>query len=279
MRPPLRAPRIVAIVLLAFFSNGVRNTVVVISATELFRRQTRTTVDHSLGQSGLNVQLSPPITPQSSNAVVELSTVRDSNLKHLEHILGNLSRLKFATEVQAHEARKNIIEAIYRIRSKNRSKCFPSVGVSRDLMSTTRLSGGAEQEQKAGNISERGDPTSTPDDNALPKNSAFLGNLETLRQRSMNLPRTIIPVIKKVKSVAKAVQSTSSRAVPPFVTTLSLIYTSKKGMSAVSLYALALLGASCGFHLFLHFITIGYALGIGVPLSVALYVYNVSEQL
>jgi hypothetical protein len=44
----------------------------------------------------------------------------------------------------------------------------------------------------------------------------------------------------------------------------------------LTLYGLALLGASCGFHLFLYFITLGFALGVTVPLVVSLFVYQVS---
>ena len=44
-------------------------------------------------------------------------------------------------------------------------------------------------------------------------------------------------------------------------------------MSFGSLYALALVGSSVGFYLFLYFISIGYALGIALPLAVALARY------
>jgi steroid 5-alpha reductase family enzyme len=45
------------------------------------------------------------------------------------------------------------------------------------------------------------------------------------------------------------------------------------GLSFLTVYALALLGSSVGFHLFLYFISVGYALGIALPLTVALYKY------
>jgi len=41
-----------------------------------------------------------------------------------------------------------------------------------------------------------------------------------------------------------------------------------------SLYALALLGSSVGFYIFLYFISIGYAFGIGLPMAVALLKSN-----
>lgn len=43
-------------------------------------------------------------------------------------------------------------------------------------------------------------------------------------------------------------------------------------LTFIGVYSLALLGASSGFHLFLYFITVGYACGILLPVLVALYV-------
>jgi steroid 5-alpha reductase family enzyme len=40
------------------------------------------------------------------------------------------------------------------------------------------------------------------------------------------------------------------------------------------LYALALLGSSVGFYLFLYFISVGYALGVALPVTVALFCYK-----
>lgn len=42
----------------------------------------------------------------------------------------------------------------------------------------------------------------------------------------------------------------------------------------LGVYALALLGSCSGFHLFLYFITVGYALGVTIPVCVALYMYS-----
>ena len=44
-------------------------------------------------------------------------------------------------------------------------------------------------------------------------------------------------------------------------------------------YALALLGSCCGFHLFLYFITVGYSLGVALPVSVALCIYSQQRPL
>jgi steroid 5-alpha reductase family enzyme len=51
------------------------------------------------------------------------------------------------------------------------------------------------------------------------------------------------------------------------------MFAAKDGLSFLTVYALALLGSSVGFHLFLYFISIGYALGIALPLTAALYKY------
>jgi hypothetical protein len=92
---------------------------------------------------------------------------------------------------------------------------------------------------------------------------------KTIRQNAKNLQ-------KHLKHGAAALKETSAQAGPSVVTACTLLYTCEKGVSLATLYALALLGASCGFYLFLYFITIGYAVGITLPLAVALYVYNVS---
>jgi hypothetical protein len=55
-----------------------------------------------------------------------------------------------------------------------------------------------------------------------------------------------------------------------------LLVNNEGGVSFFTLSAAALLGASCGFHLFLYFITLGYALGVTLPLTIALVVYKVS---
>jgi len=135
-----------------------------------------------------------------------------------------------------------------------------------------RLSGGAEDD---------GDTMSNVDEADISRSGAFVGNLDNLARRSLKLSDTFIqgkdPIIQRMKSAAEVMQQTGSRALPSAMTTITVLYAANRGISVASLYALALLGASCGFHLFLYFITIGYTLGIGLPLSVALYVYNVSS--
>jgi hypothetical protein len=142
---------------------------------------------------------------------------------------------------------------------------------AKDYITWTSLSGGADEESN----------TSSVDDAKGSRSGTFLGNIDTLRRRSLEIPEMIIqkkdPILQRMKAAAEVVQQAGSRAIPSAMTTLTVLYVADRGISAATMYALALLGASCGFHLFLYFITIGYALGIGLPLLVALCVYNVSS--
>ena len=92
---------------------------------------------------------------------------------------------------------------------------------------------------------------------------------KTIRQNAKNLQQHL-------KDGVAVLKESSAQAVPSVVTACALLYTCDKGVSLATLYGLALLGASSGFYLFLYFITIGYAVGVTLPLAVALYVYNVS---
>jgi hypothetical protein len=143
--------------------------------------------------------------------------------------------------------------------------------VPTNFFAWVKIVGGAEDENDRG----------TADDGKASRSGAFLGHLDGLRRKSLNLPEAIIqrrdPILQRMKSAADVVQQTGTRAIPSAMTTLTMLYAADRGITPTTLYALALLGASCGFHLFLYFITIGYALGIGLPTSVALHVYNVSQ--
>jgi hypothetical protein len=140
----------------------------------------------------------------------------------------------------------------------------------KDLFTTTRLSGGAEGDIDNSGAQESERPPSDSQAATPMSRQAFLGNL------GWKKPLQGLDIRKKMNDGLQLVQQTGSRVGPSFATIASLLYQSDKGMSFLSLYALALLGSSCGFHLFLYFITVGYALGITIPMTVALYVYNVS---
>lgn len=49
----------------------------------------------------------------------------------------------------------------------------------------------------------------------------------------------------------------------------------KNDISVLELYVFSLLGSSCGFHLFLHFITLGYAAAVSFQIAFALFFYSV----
>jgi hypothetical protein len=151
-----------------------------------------------------------------------------------------------------------------RLRYRNRYRITPTP--RQKLRLTTQLSGGADSE----------DENKVSDQPQSESAKAFLGSL---RRR----PRTLLPKItraneatlQKVKQGFAALQETSTQLAPSVMTFLSVLLTSDNGVSFLSLYILSLLGASCGFYLFLYFITVGYAIGITLPLIVALNIYKV----
>jgi hypothetical protein len=162
-----------------------------------------------------------------------------------------------------------INSAMDRLRYRNR---YRNTATPRQkLRLTTQLSGGAESEDE-NKLSDQ--PQSNQPQSKSAK--AFLGSLR-------RHPRTLLPQItraneatlQKVKKGFAALQETSTHVAPSVVTFLSVLWTSDSGVSFLSLYVLSLLGASCGFYLFLYFITVGYAIGITLPLIVALNIYKV----
>lgn len=100
----------------------------------------------------------------------------------------------------------------------------------------------------------------------------YLGN-DILLQRAI-LQAKASEMVNRVRAGLEAMQKTSYHVAPRFLTLISVLYASDGVISFLSLYGLSLLGASCGFYLLLYFITFGYALGVGLPLTVSLYVYN-----
>jgi hypothetical protein len=256
-----------------------------LTTASLFDRRTRSAMaqesvchlDEKPGFIGLQQETSAEHNQSSAYHATEVigsrSVARHNNMSII------LSRMRSSVRIKSQETKTKIYSIGNQLWTNHPSNNPATFGKRHDFMTATRLSGGAEQESTA---PERSDQCAeTPGARKPPpKGGAFLGHLDNFRKRSLELPKSIAqgsgPMMDKFKSTADLVQKTSTRVAPSFLTTLSLLYTSDKGMSVASLYAFALLGASCGFHLFLHFITIGYALGIGLPLSVALYVYNVS---
>lgn len=154
---------------------------------------------------------------------------------------------------------------------------------------TTRLVGGANSVVDKDESSQQNDlppsssssstsPSSnTPETSPLGRKS-FLGDLLVQKRQFFTLPKETEETIRKnIQHALEFAQKTTSQAGPSLLTALSLVGSNgqKKDISILTLYSISLLGASCGFHLFLHFITLGYALGVTLPLAVALFSYQV----
>lgn len=79
--------------------------------------------------------------------------------------------------------------------------------------------------------------------------------------------------MEKIKTQSSRVFTSLGPAAMSFC---QLLYQTNGMLTKPAVYALALLGSSFGFHLFLYFITIGYAFGVTLPVTVAMTLYNVS---
>ena len=155
------------------------------------------------------------------------------------------------------------------------------------LRETTRLVGGGTNE----NIERKEDPqqnesssssynnpsASGVSDNNAKRQKSFLGNILPKTQQLFLSKGSELGIRRNFQQMVEFLHKTTSQAGPSLVTALSLFGNrpNKNEVSVLTLYMVALLGASCGFHLFLHFITLGYALGVTLPLIVALSVYQV----
>ena len=168
---------------------------------------------------------------------------------------------------------------------------------SSDWKTTTRLKGGSNPPV---DVDDGNEAASSPDEVTTPpqeagRRQAFLDSLrfnkkplfgktvtgtgsafaQKVKEGVQEMTGTSSALAQKVK---QGVQETSSKVGPSFFSALSLICTADRGVSFLTLYAISLFGASCGFYLFLYFITVGYALGVTLPLVAALFVYNVRTR-
>lgn len=132
----------------------------------------------------------------------------------------------------------------------------------------SNLSGGADAESNP--------PVPTSATQSTATTAAFLGKMHEQRKKILpNIIKANEATVKKVKEGMDVLQKKGAQVTPSVVTFVSVLWNADKGVSFLSLYALALLGASCGFYLFLYFITVGYAAGITLPVAVALRIYKV----
>jgi hypothetical protein len=150
------------------------------------------------------------------------------------------------------------------------------------LRETTRLVGGANMDLEAEENPQQQDQSllnsqSDVSPDATNERKPFLENILSKSKRFISSEASDVALQKTLQQSLALMQKISSQAGPSIITILSLVWSNGKRdeISLVTLYTLALLGASCGFHLFLHFITLGYALGVTLPLAVALLFYQV----
>lgn len=121
-------------------------------------------------------------------------------------------------------------------------------------------------------------PKSTPfmkTPQQLADRSSWKNHVDSLKQQVDKLrSNTIQPFQTSWNTLVKADSlKRPDRYISAIGPAIVAMFAVKDGLSFLTVYALALLGSSVGFHLFLYFISIGYALGISLPLTVALYNY------
>jgi len=192
------------------------------------------------------------------------------------HVANNVSfDTRSGESTKAGLKRRQAIQTIFaRIFGKSQAK---KKETERSLKEATRLVGGAnhnveaEQDPQQQDNSTLNSPSDLSSDGNQLKKSA-LKSILPKSKRFFVSKESEETVRRRLQQTFSLTQKVSSQAGPSLVTVLTLLLNSgmKDEISLVNLYTLALLGASCGFHLFLHFITLGYALGVTLPLIFAL---------
>lgn len=95
----------------------------------------------------------------------------------------------------------------------------------------------------------------------------------------MKLPKLNLGLESEAMDKFKTQSSRLLTALGPAAVSFAQLFYQRDGLlTKPAIYALALLGSSCGFHLFLYFITFGYACGVTLPVLAAMILYNVSER-
>jgi len=99
-----------------------------------------------------------------------------------------------------------------------------------------------------------------------------------LQQQWVTLRSRALPSVDLATIMEQSSKVWIDSVVPATLFLRDAFWSSGSGETATltlpAVYALALLGASSGFYMFLYFITIGYALGIMFPLAAAMLIYN-----
>ena len=152
------------------------------------------------------------------------------------------------------------------------------------LLETTRLVGGANEnierkedpQESKSSSNQTGSPSITSSNTRRWK-TFVISDILPKTQQLLFPKESEIAMRRKFQQTLMLLHKAISQAGPCVLAAISLVGSrgNQNGISLPTLYILALLGASCGFHLFLHFITLGYALGVTLPLTVALFFYKV----
>lgn len=175
----------------------------------------------------------------------------------------------------------------------------PVNSISFDRNLALRIVGGSSEDVKpssADTEGEKGSPQPTPtaflrnsnsdikagNEHDQAPESARHEEPENQEVASVNKPRRKLS-LGMGSSALEIIKTQSSRLLtslgPAFIAFIQLFSSSdrKTLMTKPAVYALALLGSSSGFYLFLYFITVGYCCGVTLPVLVALIDYNVSK--
>jgi steroid 5-alpha reductase family enzyme len=106
-------------------------------------------------------------------------------------------------------------------------------------------------------------------------------NPKAVKQSRRRRPNLRLGIGSSVLNKLKSQSSRLLAALGPLSMAFGQLFVRTKGnafLTKPAIYALALLGSSSGFFLFLYFITIGYCCGVTLPVLVALIVHNLKVK-
>lgn len=152
-----------------------------------------------------------------------------------------------------------------------------------DGRSALRIVGGSSEEPSV-DENRGGSPQPTPTEllteKTEPKGAKVSQDNQGIALKKKRRPKLNLGIGSSALEKLKNQSSNLAAAVGPAVVAFVQLFSSSDGTGLVTkpaVYALALLGSSSGFHLFLYFITVGFSCGVTLPVLVAMIVYNVSE--
>lgn len=150
------------------------------------------------------------------------------------------------------------------------------------------IGGSLEDPQTATGDDGNDSPETTPTDSkpafvrsAVNGSRAKSGVGDSIKDRliKMKLPKMNIGLDSEAMDKFKTQSSRVLTALGPAAVSFAQLFYQKDGrLTKPAVYALALLGSSSGFYLFLYFISYGYVCGVTLPVLVAMILYNVSVR-